>query len=53
MDMIESRNLTIHTYDQAVAQRVIAAIRETYLRQFDALEQRMHSFRDRHDEDQL
>lgn len=46
MTMIESRNLTNHTYDEAVAQRVITAIRNKYIRQFDALEQRMQSLRD-------
>lgn len=46
MAMIESRNLTSHTYDQAVAQRVISAIRQKYLPQFSALEERMRSLED-------
>lgn len=41
MAMIESRNLTSHTYDEAIAQRVLASIRQDYIRQFDALDQRM------------
>lgn len=43
MAMIESRNLTSHTYDEAVAQRVITAIRQSYIQQFDALAQRMQT----------
>ncbi len=45
MAMIESRNLTSHTYDEAIAQRVLAAVRKDYVGQFDALEQRMQSLR--------
>lgn len=45
MAMIESRNLTSHTYDETIAQRVLAAIRKDYMGQFDALEQRMQSLR--------
>ncbi len=43
--MIESRNLTSHTYDEAIARRVLAAIRQNYVQQFDAFEQRMQSLR--------
>lgn len=43
MAMIESRNLTSHTYDQTIAQKVLAAIRQDYLGQFESLEQRMQS----------
>ena len=45
MRMIESRNLTRHTYDESVAQQVLAAIRHHHIRQFDALAQRMQSLR--------
>lgn len=45
MAMIESRNLTSHTYDESVAQRVLAAIRQNYLSQFDALERRLQVLR--------
>lgn len=37
MDMIQSRNLTTHTYDEAMATRIAAAIRNTYLTAFEAL----------------
>ncbi len=30
MQMLENRNLTIHTYDEETADQVVAAIRETY-----------------------
>jgi nucleotidyltransferase substrate binding protein (TIGR01987 family) len=37
MDMISSRNLTSHTYNEAVANQIITAIRETYFSEFEAL----------------
>jgi len=44
--MIESRNLTSHNYDETMAQQVIKAIRQNYIRQFDALERRMQALRE-------
>jgi len=37
MDMIQSRNLTTHTYDEATAAQIISAIRSTYSAEFEAL----------------
>ncbi len=37
MDMIKSRNLTSHTYDEATAAQIIAAILNTYFAEFEAL----------------
>jgi nucleotidyltransferase substrate binding protein (TIGR01987 family) len=37
MDMISSRNLTSHTYNEAVAKQIIVAIRESYFSEFEAL----------------
>ena len=37
MDMIQSRNLTTHTYDEATAAQIISAIRSTYFAEFEAL----------------
>ena len=37
MDMVESRNLTTHTYDEATAAQIISAIRHTYFAEFEAL----------------
>ena len=37
MDMIQSRNLTTHTYDEATAAQIISAIRSTYFPEFEAL----------------
>ena len=37
MDMIQSRNLTSHTYDEATAAHIVAAIRNTYFAEFEAL----------------
>lgn len=44
MDMIDSRNLTSHTYDERIAQRVLSAIRKEYLASFEHLEERMQAF---------
>ena len=37
MDMIESRNLTTHTYDEATASHIVSAIRNTYFAEFNSL----------------
>ena len=37
MDMIQSRNLTSHTYDEATAAQIASAIRDTYFAEFEAL----------------
>jgi nucleotidyltransferase substrate binding protein (TIGR01987 family) len=37
MDMIQSRNLTSHTYDETIAAQIISAIRSLYFAEFEAL----------------
>ena len=37
MDMVKSRNLTSHTYDEATGGQIISAIRSAYLTEFEAL----------------
>ncbi len=37
MDMIQSRNLTSHTYDEAIATQIASAIRSVYFAEFEAL----------------
>jgi len=37
MDMIQSRNLTSHTYEEAIAAAIVSAIRGTYFAEFEAL----------------
>ena len=37
MNMIQSRNLTSHTYDEALAAEIASAIRATYFAEFEAL----------------
>ena len=37
MDMIKSRNLTSHTYAQAIAARIVAAIFDPYFAEFELL----------------
>jgi nucleotidyltransferase substrate binding protein (TIGR01987 family) len=38
MDMIENRNLTSHTYDEAVASQIISAILNVYFTEFESLQ---------------
>ena len=37
MDMIKSRNLTSHTYNEEVAQHIVKAIRKAYYQEFKSL----------------
>jgi len=37
MNMIRSRNLTSHTYEEAIAAEIVSAIRATYFAEFEAL----------------
>lgn len=37
MDMVQSRNLTSHTYDETIADRIVSAIRNAYFAEFEAL----------------
>ena len=37
MDMIKSRNLTSHTYDEEVASKIVSAILGSYFAEFEAL----------------
>lgn len=41
MDMIRSRNLTSHTYNEAVASKIVSAILESYFAEFEALKARL------------
>lgn len=45
MDMINSRNLTTHTYDEATASRIVSAIRNTYFAEFEALKIKLEKLR--------
>lgn len=37
MDMVQSRNLTSHTYDEATAAKIVSAIRTSYFAEFEGL----------------
>jgi nucleotidyltransferase substrate binding protein (TIGR01987 family) len=41
MAMIQSRNLTSHTYDEAIAAQIADAIRKTYFAEFEALSRKL------------
>ncbi len=45
MDMVKSRNLTSHTYDEATAGQIISAIRTAYLAEFEALRIKLEDLR--------
>lgn len=45
MGMINSRNLTSHTYDEATAAQIAAAIREAYFAEFEALRVKLDELR--------
>lgn len=45
MDMIASRNLTSHTYDEATAAKIVAAIREAYFAEFEALQNKLEKLK--------
>jgi len=45
MNMITSRNLTSHTYDEATAEKIIAVIRDGYCAEFAAFKARFDQLR--------
>jgi nucleotidyltransferase substrate binding protein (TIGR01987 family) len=45
MEMIESRNLTSHAYDEATAAQIIAAIRHRYFAEFQALRAKLEDLK--------
>ena len=45
MDMIRSRNLTSHTYEEATAAKIASAIRESYIAEFQALRTRLEGLK--------
>lgn len=46
MDMIQIRNLTSNTYDEATASKISTAIRDTYSTEFVLLKEKMGSLRE-------
>jgi nucleotidyltransferase substrate binding protein (TIGR01987 family) len=44
LDMIESRNISSHSYDEATANDLVSAITGNYYLQFNALAEKMSSF---------
>lgn len=45
MNMIRSRNLTSHTYDETVAAEIASAIRAAYFTEFDSLQNRLEGLK--------
>ena len=46
MDMIKSRNLTTHTYDETTVLEIVAAITESYFAAFNALQAKLNTLKD-------
>ncbi len=47
MQMISSRNLTSHTYDEATAAEIVSAIRSTYFAEFETLQVKLDELKKR------
>jgi nucleotidyltransferase substrate binding protein (TIGR01987 family) len=45
MDMINSRNLTSHTYDETTAAKIVSAIIHTYFAEFEAFQTRLEKMK--------
>jgi nucleotidyltransferase substrate binding protein (TIGR01987 family) len=46
MDMIKSRNLTSHTYDEQTAEKMVSAVCGHYIHAFIELEERLNQLKD-------
>lgn len=46
MEMIQSRNRSVHAYDQATADQIAADILTSYVTEFDRLEQRLEALKE-------
>ena len=46
MEMIQSRNRSVHAYDQATADQIAADILASYVTEFDRLEQRLEGLKE-------
>ena len=46
MEMIKSRNRSVHAYDQATADQIAADILASYVTEFDRLEQRLEALKE-------
>ena len=45
MEMVQSRSLTSHAYNETTAARVVAAIRDTYFTEFQTLHTKLERLR--------
>ena len=46
MDMIRSRNLTIHTCDEATVLKIVGAIHDAYFAAFNALQEKLNTLKE-------
>lgn len=52
MDMVKSRNLTLHTYDEKTATEIVAAIRSAYYAEFEALATKLEQLKSQQEQEQ-
>lgn len=52
MNMIQSRNLTSHTYDEATAAKISAAIRSNYFQEFELLRRQLSKLLEAEEQDE-
>lgn len=52
MDMVKSRNLTSHTYDEKTATEIVAAIRSAYFTEFEALANKLEQLKAQEEQEQ-
>jgi len=45
MNMIQSRNLTSHTYEEATAKKIVSDIRKTYYAEFETLQVKLEELK--------
>lgn len=45
MNMIQSRNLTSHTYEEAIAKEIVSAIHKTYYTEFETLQVKLEELK--------
>jgi nucleotidyltransferase substrate binding protein (TIGR01987 family) len=45
MDMINSRNMTSHTYHEATAAKIVSAIQKAYFAEFETLQKRLEALK--------
>lgn len=48
MDMIKSRNLSVHTYNESTAAQIVSAVRNVYFAEFESLRAKLEKMKEEH-----